>query len=174
MATDGWIKLWRALADNSLWLERPFSKGQAWIDLLLLAQRQDNEGLDRYGNIVKFERGKAYKSIGYLSERWGWSKPRVQRFLENLEKASMIAVESRARYGTTITIANWGKYQDKQTRGDTRHDTRDVTNGVPEALHNIRSKEDIRRKERARETDPLDADGPPPKGTPEYDRWRNQ
>lgn len=174
MARDGWVKLWRTILDNPLWMEKPFSKGQAWVDLLLLTNSNDNEDLDRYGNIVKFERGKAYKSIVYLSERWGWGKPRVQRFLENLEKAGMITVASRARYGTTITIENWRKYQDKPTRDNTRDDTRGDTNGVPEALHNKEEQEDIRRKERARETVPLDADGPPPKGTPEYERWRNQ
>lgn len=33
---------------------------------------------------------------------------------------------------------------------------------------------DARERAHACETDPLDGDGPPPKGTPEYERWRNQ
>ena len=36
--TGSYIKLDRGLKNNSLWLEKPFSKGQAWVDLLMLAQ----------------------------------------------------------------------------------------------------------------------------------------
>jgi hypothetical protein len=174
VARDGWIKLWRALLDNPIWLERPFSKGQAWVDLLLLANSNDNEGLDRFGNLTQFKRGKVYKSTVQLSDRWGWSRPRVQRFLVNLEKANMISFKSRAGYGTALTIENWGKYQDRQTRNDTGVVTGVVTKSVQVSLHNKEEQEDIRREERARDAAPLDADGPPPKGTPEYERWRNQ
>ena len=173
MARDGWIKLWRGLSDNPLWLEKPFSKGQAWVDLLLLANSADNEGLDRYGNIVKFERGKVYKSTVELSERWGWSRHRALRFLENLEKSHMISRKSRTGYGTVLTIENWGKYQDKRTSNGTGVGTGSGTKSGQVSAHNKEDKEDIRRKEAAC-TVPLDADGMPPTGTPEWERWRNQ
>ena len=38
----GWIKLWRKFADDPLWVSEPFTKGQAWVDLLLMAQGTEN------------------------------------------------------------------------------------------------------------------------------------
>ena len=37
---NGYIKLHRSLMDNPLWTEKPFSRGQAWVDLLMLANRK--------------------------------------------------------------------------------------------------------------------------------------
>ena len=39
---SGWIKLWRKFVDDPLWTSEPFTKGQAWVDLLLLAQGTEN------------------------------------------------------------------------------------------------------------------------------------
>ena len=40
---DGWIKLHRELLLHDLWKYKPFSKGQAWIDLLMLANHKNNK-----------------------------------------------------------------------------------------------------------------------------------
>lgn len=39
---EGWIKLHRKLSDNPLWTCEPFTKGQAWVDLILLANHEYN------------------------------------------------------------------------------------------------------------------------------------
>ena len=33
--SKGWIKLHRSMFDNDLWTAEPFTKGQAWIDLIV-------------------------------------------------------------------------------------------------------------------------------------------
>ena len=38
---QGWIKLHRTLQDNKLWYSEPLTKGQAWVDLILLANHKD-------------------------------------------------------------------------------------------------------------------------------------
>ena len=35
---SGWIKVSRAIQEHWVWDEKPFSKGQAWIDLLLCGE----------------------------------------------------------------------------------------------------------------------------------------
>lgn len=32
---EGWISIHRKIKDNWIWNDKPFSKGQAWIDILL-------------------------------------------------------------------------------------------------------------------------------------------
>ena len=70
---DGWIKVWRKLADSQMWLEKPFSKGQAWIDLLLLATSTDH--VSKYkGRSKSYKAGTVHFSLCFLTERWGWSR----------------------------------------------------------------------------------------------------
>lgn len=109
----GWIKVWRKLASDSMWLEERFTRGQAWVDLLLLAQ-----GLDRTeyydGQYLNFKSGTVYKSVSWLGERWKWNRRTVSLFLTQLEKANMIKVTSQKRHGTSIQIVNWHDYQSGQ------------------------------------------------------------
>jgi len=39
----GWIRVYRSIQEHWLWQEKPFSKGQAWLDLLLSANHQDSK-----------------------------------------------------------------------------------------------------------------------------------
>ena len=39
---EGWIKLHRSISDNDLWTSEPFSRGQAFVDLILLASHKDS------------------------------------------------------------------------------------------------------------------------------------
>lgn len=144
--TGSYIKLDRGLKKNALWLEKPFSKGQAWVDLLLLAQGVE---IDKHyrGTIQHQEPGTVYTSILYLSKRWGWSRNKVYRFLKTLENDEMIVFEglkpsatlggtsNRTRNGTTngttngtiITIENWAFYQYDDTNSGTNNGTRNGT-----------------------------------------------
>ena len=38
---SGWIKIHRDILYHEIWSDKPFSKGQAWIDLILLANHSD-------------------------------------------------------------------------------------------------------------------------------------
>ena len=83
--SQGWIKLDRQITDNFLWESRPFSHGQAWIDLLLMANREDRKRIIN-GEIVELKAGTVYTSILQLSHRWGWNRKKTTAFLELLEK----------------------------------------------------------------------------------------
>lgn len=105
---SGWIKLYRSLMDDPVWNIKPFSKGQAWIDLLMLANYTDKTRVID-GEVRVFRRGTVCISQRDLAERWGWSRGRVSRFLRYLECDGKCAVTS-ASYGTVITIENYELY----------------------------------------------------------------
>lgn len=107
---NGWIKVWRKLLDDPVWTAEPFTKGQAWIDLLLLAQGTDNE-TEINGKVVKFEAGTVYVSVLELSNRWKWSRNKVNSFLDRAQKEAMIRTVKRTPHGTAITIEKWALYQ---------------------------------------------------------------
>lgn len=107
---SGWIKIHRSITGNPLWTDKPFSRGQAWIDILLRANYEDKE-IMLGGNITNVKRGSFITSELKLMDRWGWSKKKVRAFLSLLENENMI-VRYATQKGTTITVVNYSIYQD--------------------------------------------------------------
>lgn len=108
-----WIKLNTQLKEHWLWNKKPFSKGQAWVDLLLLAETYTHERLWR-GNLTEFKKGDVCLSIENLANRWGWNRKTVKRFLSVLERDQMVSLNvTKSR--TTITLVNYEKFQGEGT-----------------------------------------------------------
>ena len=105
----GWIAVHRKISEHWLWNCRPFSYGQAWIDLLLLANHKDVKRLVE-GKLKVYKRGTVTGSKLFLSQRWGWERKKVTRFLKMLEDDEMVSVRSTT-HGTAITIKNYADYQ---------------------------------------------------------------
>ena len=105
----GWVKLHRTLAYNKLWLSEPFTKGQAWVDLLMLAGRD----------------GKVQISYRRLADRWKWGHhEKVSRFLEFLADEDMIEFLDEndvpvnvpvnvPRIVPAFRLKNWAKFQSR-------------------------------------------------------------
>lgn len=91
---NGWVKLPRAVENFPFWKEKPFSKGHAFADLLLLSEYR-NEKTSKSRIITK--------SQNYLSNRWGWDKRKTARFLKELEKQGFISISS-TNQGSQIVI----------------------------------------------------------------------
>lgn len=119
----GWIKLHRKIIDNWIW-EDP-EKLKAWIDILLMVNHEDRQ-VPFNGHIITIKRGQKLTSIAKLSDRWGWNRKRVARFLDLLEEAGM-CLTNRTTNGTTIFVQNYGLYQDFPTTEGTTNGT---TNGT--------------------------------------------
>ena len=95
--------------ENGMWEEKPFSRGQAWIDLLMLAAHKDKEFY--FDNaILSVEKGEIITSKRKLGIRWGWSNSKVDKFLDELEKVKMLTKKSDTKK-TTIKITHYGQYQ---------------------------------------------------------------
>ena len=112
-SNDGWIKLHRTILNHWIWNEKPFDKRSAWLDLILRANHSDNK-FSLGGEVIVVKRGSFITSELKLMERWGWSKSKVRRFLEMLQKESMIEKNSD-RKKTTLTIVNYDVYQELRT-----------------------------------------------------------
>lgn len=118
MSTDkGYIKLYRDIRDNFVWDDKPFSKGQAWIDLLMMANHKDKEMLFN-GSLIVVKRGSRVTSLHKLAERWGWSSHKVSDFLLILEETGMIS-HQRDSKKTLINVINYSFYQDAENQKGT-------------------------------------------------------
>ena len=126
--TGGWIKVHRCLCENWLWSDRPFSKGQAWIDLLLMANHEPHRLKTRTG-FVELERGSFHTEERSLAARWGWSREKVRNFWRALVDDGMIeytvkkSTTGKTSEGTTIKVLNYGVYQAPDTSKKTTEKT---------------------------------------------------
>lgn len=114
MSNEGWAKIYRSLSDHWLWEDKPFSKGQAWIDLLLLVNHSEKKTMID-GRLETVSVGQTITSTRKLCDRWGWSNTKVRNFLKMLENESMIIVKSDSKK-TVINIVNYSVYQDSDNK----------------------------------------------------------
>lgn len=105
----GWIKLDRSIQDHWLWEAKPFSPGQAWIDLIMMAAHKTGTR-EWKGSFLVQRRGEVFTSTVALAERWGWDRKKVARFLRALEEDGMVTRDGIPR-GTLVTIENYTKFQ---------------------------------------------------------------
>ena len=128
----GYITIHRSIEDNWLWKEKPFSKGQAWIDLILLANHAEVKK-PVGDSITVFQKGCVYRSISFLADRWGWDRRTVKRFLNVLKSDGMLSL-SVSKHGTTISLVNYGKYQGHGTTTCTTDGTTDGTTACTQTI----------------------------------------
>lgn len=114
MINSGWVKLYRKLMDNPIWLEERFTKGQAWVDLIMLSNFESRI-IVCDGEKTVIERGQVFTSIVKLSKRWKWDRKTVSKYLVFLEKERMIKKESDNKK-TVITIINYSNFQGEKSR----------------------------------------------------------
>ncbi len=146
----GYITIHRSIEDNWLWKEKPFSKGQAWIDLILLANYKEVK-VPKGDAIAVYKKGCVHRPITFLAERWGWNRKTVKRFLDVLQSDGMVSTES-TRSGTTITLINYGQYQNQGTTNGTTYGTTDgTTHGTQTIKTNNNQSLPKRRKSAERE-----------------------
>lgn len=145
----GYIKLDRRILESDIWMEKPFDRARAWVDLLLLANWKDRDEIYR-GRLVHRKRGDVNCSIGWLADRWGWSRNKVYRYLEQLSRTQMCTVDGTT-HGTTIHIEKYAFYQDGQnTHGTTNGTTNGTTDGTTDGTHHKKGKEKKRIAKNAR------------------------
>jgi hypothetical protein len=119
---EGWIKLYRQIAENKLWRIKPFGKGQAWVDILLNTSISD-WSLECRGLSFPVKKGQCAMSKLTMSERWGWSTKKVSNFLKMLEKENQIEIHN-SNVTTLITVKNWEIYQAKEQQKENQKKTR--------------------------------------------------
>ena len=115
---QGYVLLHRSICDCWVWQNSPFGEGQAWVDLVLLANHEDKK-IRFNGQFITVKRGQRITSMRSLATRWKWGKDKVVRFLNALEQDKMIDTERDSKK-TLITIVNYDKYQFPNTHNETQ------------------------------------------------------
>lgn len=146
----GWIKLQRRIQSHWLYQEkRVFSRYEAWLDLLMMANHKENKILiDSKLETVK--PGQIITSIRKLCDRFSWSNTKVNSFLKLLQQDEMIAFKSDTKK-TVISIVNYEVYHNEETEetsqkhnGNTSEAYQKHTNKNVKNVKNVKNKE--RRK----------------------------
>ena len=124
----GWIKLHRQIQQSEFWFSERFTKIQAWIDLLLLANHAPATFFIR-GIEIHVERGQLAYAQTTLARRWKWNERTVARLIKLLEKRQMVQTKTD-NVTTVITILNYSKYQDHAEQ-NTVQKTEQTNNRIP-------------------------------------------
>ena len=147
MSNNGWVLIWREMFEDKLWLAEPFTRGQAWVDLILLANHTPSSFYIR-GNEVKVNRGQVARSEMALAERWQWSRGKVRRYIRMLETGQQI-VQQKNFLITLITITNYNRYQPKDgkvVQQKSESSTADSTaDGTADGTHTKKVKEELKK-----------------------------
>lgn len=139
------IKVYRKSLDNPLFEAKPFDKWHAFCYLLLKARAEPQDVILK-GKVVHLERGQWICSTNKLAETFGWSRGKVNRFLDLLENMKIVSVNGTA-LGTIISIENYTFYQDRETEDGTTLDTSDGTsNGTSNGTQKKKGKERKRKE----------------------------
>lgn len=88
----------KSLFSDPLWAYGKFSKKEAYLDLFGLAFDADEDKhaiVDVRGYFIKIYPGEVARGYRFLSERWGWSKKTVGKFLDNLEEIGRIKIRTK-------------------------------------------------------------------------------
>ena len=119
----GWVPVFRSLQDHWVWSnDEPFSKGQAWVDLMLSVNHEEKKILVN-GRVIVIKPGQRWTSYRTLAKSWGWSKDRVKRYIKLLKSDGMLFTDETPN-GTLLTLANWEVYNSvRDTKRDTNKDT---------------------------------------------------
>lgn len=112
------ITIDRKLFDHFLWTERrPFSKFEAWIDLIQLVSFREKNSKLISGALVTWGRGQFPVSYSFLAERWSWSTNRVRGYMRLLKNNNQITTESTSVI-TILTLCNYEQYNtNRQAEG---------------------------------------------------------
>lgn len=159
-STDkGWILLHKQIQNHWLWEDKPFSRGQAWIDLLLLADHTTHKSMWR-GQMTEFKRGDVNLSITELAHRWGWTRDKARRFISQLESDNMVRAKCTTNR-TTITLVKYDDFQNLRTTNKaTNRATERTTDNATDRTHLKNNKRIIKeiKEEVAPLPDTLDDD----------------
>lgn len=108
----GYIKVWRKLQEDEIWMNpEPFNKRDAWIDLLVMTWAKKKIFI--IGNkAVELEPGQLFLAYRFLCSKWHWSKGKLKDYLDLLASPDVKKIIYKSTHdGTLITILNWETYQ---------------------------------------------------------------
>ena len=116
---NSYVNIFRSLCTDSIWTAEKFTRGQAWVDMILRANSKEGH-IRKRGIRIDLERGQLGYSLKELARLWDWSEGKIRRFVKELEEDGKIKVD-RTNVSCTITIVKYDFYQSRKwmiKRGD--------------------------------------------------------
>jgi hypothetical protein len=110
-ANIGFVALHRKIRANWIYpCDRTFTKYEAWLDLIMYVNFE--EGVLKVSEKpIKLQAGEMVYSLRYLAKRWGWSKNKVNNFLNILSEEKMIKQGRMKGHNLSLlTICNYETY----------------------------------------------------------------
>jgi len=105
------------MREHPLWLGERFTRGQAWVDLLLAAAHAEHTVIIG-GRLITIHRGEVLTSQVRLAQRWQWDRETVRHFLVQLGALGMTTIETSKSTDTgftRVTLLNFEAYQGNGT-----------------------------------------------------------
>lgn len=109
----GHVKIARkSFTDDRWWLEkRVFSKWEAWVDMIQLAQHEPREFVSNKYGTIRLERGEFVLSLRRMAQRWGWGLQSTRSFTRSATFRTRLATQRETQAGTVYLIVNYDLYQ---------------------------------------------------------------
>lgn len=126
--SEGYIALHRRIREHPYWSDP--DNLRAWLDVLFMAAWKERTIIVG-GTRVTLQRGEFLASERYLSERWGWSRGKVRRYLEAAHTADEIRPTNSTSNGTTYRVVKYDTYQDDRPTNSTSNGPATVPATVP-------------------------------------------
>jgi hypothetical protein len=125
--SHNWFAVDRSIWDYDLFADgEPFSRREAWLWLISeAAWRPYRRRIHR--KTFDLRRGQLVASLRFLAGEWGWTLPKVQRFLGMLKDQTLIDTATDAGV-SLITICKYDQYQFVSSDGGAASDTPRYTN----------------------------------------------
>lgn len=115
MSNIGWIKIWRVILEDPMYLQLNSKQRDVMLVLLLMANHQKNEWLFN-GELYICEAGQFITSLKNIKENCAKdvSNQNIRTVLNKLKKYKFLTNKSTNK-NSLITICNWEKYQGELT-----------------------------------------------------------
>jgi hypothetical protein len=151
----GTVALPRELADLDIWKQKPFSPASAICDLYLLANTDSGTYTLSAGLTVQYGPGWCLWSNVALSERWGWRRESVEKFLCELEKSEIITRQDIGKNRKVILITSFGQHNVQQTgsKTDSTTDSKPAASGQQGGQQNGTDRDRVSERETESETE---------------------
>jgi hypothetical protein len=125
---EGWIRYYRKSVENSMYFSEPFTRWQAWTDMLIIANHKPGSFIKR-GIRVDVGVGQTGYDVENLAKRWKWSRGKVERFLCMLESDNQIT-RQKNNVTTLISICKYKDYQiDSKAKNKPNDNSNSKANG---------------------------------------------
>lgn len=139
-----YLPLARSMFSDALWKERRvFSKFEALLWLIEGARYARSSDWVQIGlRSVEVRRGQLVRSQVAMAREWRWSRGKVQRYLEELQKAGTIRAEN-VHQACRITLCNYGAYN--KSRAESEHQNTDRAPNEHQTGHQTSTKPSTKR-----------------------------